>query len=192
MNIKNYDAIIVLANLMNSKGVLNSESRARAIKAANIFKNSSSKLIITCGWDYRNDSNIKIANAFKSFLINRMNIKATSIISQTESRDTVGDAYFTKIKYAKPMSLRELCIVTSDYHVARTKEIFEFIYGSKFKISVCGVSINKKELKLNNELVSLEAFRKTFINVEAGNDKKILNALRRYHPFYNGIVYKKI
>ena len=67
MNLNNFDALIVLSNHMNSFGVLNSESKSRADKAAEIFKLSASK-IITCGCAYREDSALKIAEAMNKIV----------------------------------------------------------------------------------------------------------------------------
>ena len=63
------DAIIVLANKMDQNGLLNSESMARAKKAVEIFNERGISNIVTCGWAYRDDSDIKIADAFKSRFI---------------------------------------------------------------------------------------------------------------------------
>jgi hypothetical protein len=188
----NFDAVIVLANQMDVNGVLNDESKARAIEAVKIFNNNPSKRLVTCGWDYRKDTKIKIADAFKEYFTNELGVKSDLVIAELNSRDTVGDAYFTKVNLAKPLIWSNLCVVTSDYHVKRTQEIFNFIYGCQFNIKVYGASVDADSSVLSNELSSIKAFKDTFYNVKSGNDEQIFNALRAHHPFYNGDIYEKI
>jgi uncharacterized SAM-binding protein YcdF (DUF218 family) len=189
--IKN-DAVIVLANQMDENGLLNSESKARANKAVEIFNESAISHIVTCGWNYRNDSDIKIADAFKSYIVNSLGVNRSKVITELNSRDTVGDAYFTKINLALTLNWKYLCVVTSDYHVKRTQEIFSFIYGNDFSVDVYGVSVVHDISILSNELASTYAFRDTFLGVTKGNNTEILKCLRDRHPFYNGQVYSKI
>ena len=189
--IKN-DAVIVLANQMDENGLLNSESKARANKAVEILNKREISHIVTCGWAYRNDSDIKIADAFKSYIVNSLGVNPSKVITELNSRDTVGDAYFTKINLALSLNWKNLCVVTSDYHVQRTKEIFSFIYGNDFSVEVYGASVVHDLSILNNELASINAFRDTFLGVSMGNNIEILKRLRERHPFYNGQVYSRI
>jgi hypothetical protein len=182
----------VLANQMSERGVLNSESKARANKAVEIFNHRGISNIVTCGWAYRSDCNIKIADAFKSFIVNSLGVDPNKVITELTSRDTVGDAYFTKIHMALMLNWKDLCVVTSNYHVKRTQEIFNFIYGDGFSVEVYGVDIVHDNSVISHEIASIDAFRNTFLNVGAGNNIEIIERLRERHPFYNGQVYSKI
>jgi uncharacterized SAM-binding protein YcdF (DUF218 family) len=186
-----YDAIIVLANEMDSNGILNTESALRANLAAKLMSELRVPYIVTCGWAYRKDSSILIANAFKSYLI-EVGVRSDSIIADIHSRDTVGDAIFTRINVAEPMGFHNLCVVTSNYHVSRTSKIFDFVYGPDFNIDVRGANVDYSEAVVAKELESEWAFKKTFENVEAGDIGRIVDALRVRHPFYNGEIYSKI
>lgn len=187
----NYDVVIVLANEMDANGVLNYESSLRAGLAAKLMSELSVPYVITCGWAYRDDSKIKIADAFKLHLI-ALGIDSTKIITETKSRDTVGDAVFTRANILEPMGFKKLCVVTSEYHVSRVRKIFEFVYGAAFEISVRGVDVEFDESVMGKELHSEAAFYNTFNNVEVGNLGQILHALKNKHPFYNGKIYSKI
>lgn len=188
----NLDALIVLANTMDAQGNLNPESTARANMAAEIFKKLAIPKIVTCGWDYRNDSSIRIGEAFKEYLITNFQINEEKILVEGNSRDTVGDAFFTKINFALPLTWKNILVITSSYHVRRTQEIFNFIYGNNFLIKVCGAKVDQNDSILENELLSTQSFRDTFLEVSAGNDVQILSRLREAHPYYNGVIYKKI
>jgi uncharacterized SAM-binding protein YcdF (DUF218 family) len=183
-----YDAIIVLANMMDRVGILNKESSLRANLAAKLMVELNVPYIITCGWACRRDSSIYIADAFKSYLIS-IGISSDKIITEINSRDTVGDAVFTKKNVSEPMGFNNLCIVTSNYHIPRTSKIFNFVYGSNYTITVEGANLNFNEALISKELESECAFKRTFSNVDAGNFDQIMNALRSNHPFYNGDIY---
>jgi hypothetical protein len=51
------------------------------------------------------------------------------ILLETLSLDTVGNAYFTKLLHVDPSGWRRLLIITSEFHMARTRALFDWIYG---------------------------------------------------------------
>ena len=162
----NPDAVIVLANQMDINGNLNFESIARAELAVKILNDGDIPYIVTCGWAYREDSEIKIANAFKRYLVHQLGVNSNKILTEINSRDTVGDAFFTKSNLANLLSWRKICVVTSNYHVKRTSEIFNFIYGYDFSIKVCGADVDFNGSTLDNEIASIKVFRETFLGIE--------------------------
>ncbi len=81
---------------MSKEGELNLESAYRMDVAIEAFKNHEAPYIITCGWAYRDDSTINMADAMKAYAIKKAGVPATAIITETNSRDTVGDAVFSK------------------------------------------------------------------------------------------------
>ncbi len=186
-----YDAVLVLANEMSADGILNFESRSRCDLASNLIKKGHSPLIITCGWNYRSDSKIKIADALKAYLI-ESGVRVDQIISDVNSRDTVGDAVFTRVNIAEPMGLTSICVVTSVYHVPRVQKIFDFVYGKKVKITVFGVDVPFTRKIIHKELASMLTFYNTFSGVDAGDLNRIIDTLKLKHPFYNGKMHPKI
>ncbi|ADD67418.1 protein of unknown function DUF218 [Denitrovibrio acetiphilus DSM 12809] len=186
-----YSAIIVLANLMDREGFLNEETSRRMDLAIEEFNKDKAPWMITCGWDYRDDSSIKIADAMKKYAKEK-NIPVDRIIVELNSRDTVGDAIFTKNNIVKNKEWKKILVVTSDYHVDRTRKIFEFVYGDQYHIDVIGSETEQKnELKINEER-SLNKFYETFEGIESGSDDLIKNRLIDKHPFYNGEIYSKV
>jgi uncharacterized SAM-binding protein YcdF (DUF218 family) len=186
-----YDAVIVLANEMDPTGVLNKESTLRADLAAKLIDELDVPYVVTCGWAYRRDSSILIADAFKSYLIS-VGVKSDKIITEVNSRDTVGDAVFTKMNVSQPRGFKKVCVVTSNYHVSRTTKIFNFVYGSGYSITVKGANVEYSEAVISKEFESECAFKRTFSKVVAGNIDQIMYALKSNHPFYNGEIYPKI
>ena len=155
------------------------------------FVNKRSNTIITCGWDYRKDSDLVIADVFKKNLL-KAGIPNKNIVTEINSRDTVGDAVFSKKNIIKKSSCKNILVVTSYYHVQRTKLIFEFIYGSNYSIKVEASDDISSKLHIEKENKSLNVFRSTFKGIKSGEDSNIYNRLIDEHPFYNGDIYSKI
>tara|TARA_B100000795_G_C22792498_1_gene437637 strand:+ start:45 stop:614 length:570 start_codon:yes stop_codon:yes gene_type:complete len=184
--------IIVLGHFMDKTGQLNKESRLRLDLAIEVSHQNKNSLIITSGWDYFGEYNIAIADSMKSYIVSNSNISNDLILTETSSRDTVGDAIFTKINLVKKIGLNNLLIVTSDYHVKRVKKIFSFIYGEQYTIKVLGSKTFKNNELSESEDKSLNQFYKTFNGVKSGDDILIYNRLCSDHPYYNGNFYPKI
>lgn len=187
-----YSAIIVLGNLMSQQGDLNRESTNRMELAIRSFFQYSSHVLITCGWAYREDSTIAIADAMCRYAVETSQITAASVLTATQSRDTVGDAVFSKrIVNSKP-GWNKFLVVTSDYHVDRTKDIFQFVYGPKKRIKVIGATTQRTQQQAESENGSRVAFRNTFNGIMPGDDEAIYLRLCRKHPFYNGLIHPQI
>ncbi len=188
----NYSAVIVLGNLMSKSGKLNSESSSRMDISIEAFQKKQVSFIITCGWAYRRDSSITIADAMKTYAIDISRIPASLILTEKSSRDTVGDAIFTKKNIALKNGWKKVLVATSDYHIARTHEIFTFVYGKRYSIKVVGAFTDRIDEHLERERNSLKEFKKTFRDIEPGDDTLIYNRLCEEHPYYNGTVHPKI
>jgi hypothetical protein len=186
---------IVLGNLMSERGELNAETAARVDLAAQIEKNEGSNLILLCGWPYRSDCDIAIADAMRCYLLAKH--PAFSQISRCQrlSRDTVGDAVFSRVfldTLTGGLATYLVNVVTSDYHMNRSREIFEFVFGRDCCISVSGVPGFQCDDSAAKEAESLSAFRNTFSNALPGDLESIFSALRNRHRYYNGEVYPRI
>lgn len=186
---------VVLANLMSQAGELNDETIARINLTSRLEEDRESRIILLCGWDYRPDCDVAIADAMRAYLLSFYPGLADKLICQRLSRDTVGDAVFSRICLGSLLDSPSSCavnVVTSDYHAYRAKQIFEFVFGSSFCISVAGVTGFRRDNSAVKEAKSLAAFRKTFGNVVAGDLISIFGSLRNDHPFYNGKVHPRI
>ena len=188
-------ATIVLANLMSSEGELNAESKARIDSAVKLHSKHPSDVILLCGWAYRPDSSIAIADAMKSYVLAQFPWLAQKIVCQKLSRDTVGDAVFSRVCLSElfiSISSFNLNVITSDYHVMRTQEIFSFVFGKRSTIRVTGAPGFGDKMSTTKEVRSLEAFRNTFSDASAGDLNSIYLSLMNNHPFYNGFIHPRI
>lgn len=189
---EHFDAVVVLANLMDAQGNLNEESRERVRTAVQALKARATSMLVTCGWAYRGDSDLCIADAMADYAVEEFGVDKDRVLRDYDSRDTVGDAVFTKRNFAARLGWSNILVVTTNYHTSRSAEIFSFVYGPEYHLEVRGSpSITAPEVALS-EAKSLEAFRSTFLGVNAGDDAAIFERIRTAHPFYNGTIYPKI
>lgn len=178
---------------MNEHAELNSESRGRADLAAQYAKNLPEARLMTCGWDYREDSSVCIADAFALYLQSVHAIPASRIFVERRSRDTVGDAVYSRRVIAPDPQSAEIAVVTSDYHVPRTEQIFRYVFGPDVRLRVVGaVSARPIGETREREETSLEVFKRTFSEVAPGDIDSIFQVMAEKHPYYNGEVYSSI
>ena len=59
----------------------------------------------------------------------RHGVAAARVFAETCSLDTIGNAYFSRVIHVDPAKWRKLLVVTSEFHMARTRAIFEWIYS---------------------------------------------------------------
>ena len=185
--------LVVLSHLMSEKGVLGVESLARAKLAIDIFKAGNFRFLVTIGWAYRSDCDIPISDVVRDYITQNSDIDSSSIISLPDARDTVGDAYFC-LQFSQLKNVKELFVVTSDYHVYRTKMIFQKIFDSRLNVEVTGAKTDliNDSIIIAHEAQSVDAFNKTFSNTDFSEISSIYETLSLYHPFYNGEIYPKI
>jgi hypothetical protein len=51
------------------------------------------------------------------------------LLYETASYDTIGNAYFARVVHADPMGLRNLLVITSEFHMPRTRAVFDWVFG---------------------------------------------------------------
>jgi len=51
------------------------------------------------------------------------------ILTETQSYDTIGNAFFSRIIHVDPRGMRRLLVITSDFHLARTEAVFRWMYS---------------------------------------------------------------
>lgn len=172
---------------------LGEESVARADMAIKIFSCNGYDKLVTLGWDYRVDCDTPIAEVVRDYILKNSAIEKASVIAIRESRDTVGDAVYC-LDYFRNSKLKKVVVVTSDYHVNRTRYIFRHVFNKAVSVEVYGVDtkVNLESEILLREQRSLDAFCQTFNGVNFSSRNEIFTALSERHPLYNGHVYSKI
>lgn len=187
-------AILILSHLMDKNGNLGVETLSRVEKAMDVYHACDADFIITSGWDYRKDSPLKIGQVVGDYCIDHYGLSSDVVLIDTYARDTVGDAFFIRENIVDPRAIRDITVVTSDYHVDRTKIIFEQFYSHLDSVDVIGAptGLAHDPNVLERERQSTQAFLKTFADIDVKKKKDAFMSLSCRHPFYNGDVYQKI
>ena len=182
---------VVLGHLMSRDGILDEESKARVNRLIEVTNKEESPMIFFCGWDYREDSDLTIAEAMKNYFIEHSSIKSEIYLSM-KSRDTVGDAVFLKRDFGFLLQNKSINLITSDYHCDRAQLIFDFVFGGKQEVIAIPAISKRNKISKTHEEDSTRAFLKTFKSVTQADEKAIYERLKLQHPYYNGLIFDKI
>src|SRR3989344_1516068 len=167
MKKKGFDAIIVLFGGLEKDGRPHPWVISRLDKALEF--SSGSKFIILAGRGTPHRPSPRDKNGFAidecvacaKYLISR-GFNPKKIILENISMDTIGNGYFTRFLIAEPMKLRKILIITSEFHMARSKEFFMRVYGLKpapveYKLEF----VESPNVGLGNRLVKLKMARES-------------------------------
>jgi len=64
-----------------------------------------------------------------------LGLPPSALLSEEESRDTIGNAYFVMRRFLEPNDWSAIRVVTSDFHIQRTAWVFQKVLGPGYDIS---------------------------------------------------------
>jgi vancomycin permeability regulator SanA len=193
--------IIVLAGGINENGEVNSFVKKRldiAIKIYHQYKNI--KIICVGGGTYHKspflNSNkfvVHEATACAYYLVKK-NVKQTDIYKEWSSFDTIANGFFTFLNFIIPLDIKNITIITSQFHMNRTKEIFNY-FNNIFQKDINITYISSDNKDINNDVLTLrikreEESRKNFIKNIVERKKKVKSFLLWFYTEHNA--YKSI
>lgn len=185
-----FDAIIVFGGGINPDGTLEENSRVRVAKAVQLWKQGKALVMVMSGaWSFsRKEIPIRTEAAAMAEYAEKLGGLATAILREDRSKDTIGNAYFVKTLLAIPNHWKNLLVVVSDYHVARTKHLCEKIFGPDYQIDVKGATLPMSQAERDERMVreqtSTEVFDEWF-PITSGDDAAIEKLLQDIHPAYS-------
>lgn len=127
-----YDCIVIPGGGLDSNGSPAPWVIARLDRALEMAASTNYFLVLSRGTTHRSpvlDKNgfpIDEASASAAYLIEH-HIPANRILVENWSLDTIGNAYFARQCILEPMKLHRLAVITNEFHMARTKLIFNWI-----------------------------------------------------------------
>jgi uncharacterized SAM-binding protein YcdF (DUF218 family) len=128
-----YDAILIPGGGVREGGVIPSWVQRRFDRAICIQKGEY-LVALSAGTTHRpppSDNNgfpIFESVAGARYLMDA-GIPPEQILTETQSYDTIGNAFFSRVVHADPLGLRRLLIITSEFHLPRTEAVFRWVYG---------------------------------------------------------------
>lgn len=127
-----YDCIVIPGGGLDSNGCPAPWVIARLDRALEMASSTNYFLVLSRGTTHRppildrNAFPIDEASASAAYLIDH-HIPAHRILVENWSLDTIGNAYFARQCILEPMKLHRLAVITNEFHMARTKLIFDWI-----------------------------------------------------------------
>lgn len=90
-------------------------------------------------------------------------IPSERVLEESFSLDTVGNAYFLRAVHTDPAQLRRLVVVTNDWHMPRTRAIFDHVFSLP---AVLGGPAPKYDIQYRAALAGVEDERLLALRVE--------------------------
>jgi uncharacterized SAM-binding protein YcdF (DUF218 family) len=131
------DAIVVLGRGVRLDGSLGLIARGRVDRALELFNLCVAPRIIFSGRSaLMGDDNPPVAEAeaMAAYASSSGLAKQASFI-EDQSRDTIGNAFFTWRHWLEPNNWRSIRVVTTDYHIPRAAWIFRKILGPSYDVA---------------------------------------------------------
>ncbi len=179
--------IIVLGGGITKNGIVPDFVKTRLEKAKEIFLKNKSARILFCGrysflYSKNNRPAKTEAQAGKEYLL-KIGVPGKNIYMENKSKDTIGNAYYAKKLYFIPRKEKEAIIITSDFHLERSRFIFKEIFGSgydfKFIATPSNLKAENKAKIIARQKELLAKTRDLLKNMHGGN-----------HNFLKGKLYK--
>lgn len=173
------NAFIILCRDNDKNGEPDSETIAR-LEAAKAHLNQAS-CIVLAGYEQHNES-------MRRWLDNNTSTKIP--IYCAIAHDTVGQAVFTA-PVTHALGIKKLTVITSDYHVPRTRAIFEKAHGGCCELAFIGAKhpVENVEAVVKHEQASLALFNQKFAHATTAFD--CMAILFDHHPRYQHITLAK-
>lgn len=159
-----YDAIIVLAGGISNEGLVHPWVERRLYASYLFYKNRKTKIICLGGGSYHipaicNSDGFIIheSTSCAEYLIN-LGIDSKDVYKEWSSYDTIANGYFGFTNHIIPMGLKRILIITSDFHMDRSKEIFNWmnrLYNNILDIKYYRVTDDE----LDNDIISIRRSR---------------------------------
>jgi uncharacterized SAM-binding protein YcdF (DUF218 family) len=188
------DVIIILGGGTDGTPNPNSYTKARLDGFVSMGKKFSGiPIIASGGWSASLDKKPKYTEAevMRNYLV-KNGVPPRLIYAEDRSRDTIGNAYYSKQIIKRHSLWKNILVVTSDVHIPRSRWLFGKIFGASYTIHYLGThsqhysvvknqGIKKYERYIINTYVKLLATMK----VKNGDDKAIMKILKKIHPTYS-------
>jgi uncharacterized SAM-binding protein YcdF (DUF218 family) len=186
---------IVLGGGVDKEGGLPVWVRNRLDKAIELFEKGKTKILTTGAYSKRAGPGSKTeAQAMKEYLLQKaqgMEVEITEedILTEEESFDTIGNAWFSKVRHLSAKKYTSCLVITSDFHIRLAEKIFRWVMGNEYEIEMVetpsGLSETDLRTRAEVEQMFVEYIDRYLIgDIEAGDDEKIGHFIEKEHPRY--------
>ncbi len=181
-------AVVLGGGLAADAGPLPSTS-ARAHRGAQLARERT-ELVVICSGDRQLDAapGTPSEAALMRDLIVGWGVAAERIAIEDESRDTIGNAVLTAIRYLKDIEPRPLAIITSPFHLERATETFRHVLGYPWQIEAVAADETDDDIeRAARETRYLQETTTLFAGVEPTDYGTMAARLRERWPYYREV-----
>jgi uncharacterized SAM-binding protein YcdF (DUF218 family) len=184
------DAIVVLGGGVEPDGALTWVSCTRVAQAVESFHAGVAPRVILsgrCGLAQEEPA-VTEATAMADLAV-LLGVPREALHLEEESRDTLGNAYFTRELLLEPNGWRTIRVVTSDFHLSRAAWVFRKILASEYDFSFVSAFSGLSPRELISRVLE-ECRISIFLNewleaVREGDEEAIDRLMLHEHPGYS-------
>ena len=183
------DAIVVLGGGVEADGSLPELARHRVTRATEIFEAGIAPRIIMsgrCGL-LGPEPEVTEAAAMAAFAA-ELGVPREALFLEEDARDTLGNAYFTRVQFLEPNGWSCIRVVTSDFHLSRAAWVFRKILGPAYDFSfvsaASGLSPRELIFRALEECKLLIFLNEWLQAVEDADEDGIERLMEQEHPGY--------
>lgn len=176
-NINNIKYIFVLAGGLKHNGKVNDFVEIRLKKADSLYKTFISKglkckIIVFGGGTYHkppfyNKNNYVIHESTSCAYYLNQYISKKNIYREWASYDTIANGFFAFLNFVIPLEIKEFTLITSEFHIERSTEIFNY-----FNLICCNNNIKINYISTYNKL------DKDILTIRKEREKKSLEIFK--------------
>lgn len=181
-----YDAVVVLGCGIDENGRLGDDARSSVVAVVPLLKRQAAPLIIfSGGYSYKAGfvPPVSEAQAMKDYAVS-LGLPGNQILVEAGSRDTLGNAHFTKTNLLAPLALRRVAVLGGPNHSAeRLRYIFGMVLGPRYDYELLEHP-GSRQSESAHEQESLKQLQGWLEGVEAGDDAAVYAVMRGQDPAY--------
>lgn len=181
-----FDVAIVLGGGVTKNGTLPVHATNRVSVAENLFRQGCVRNILLSGKGW--GSTLTEAEAMKRALVEK-GVERKILLLEELSKDTIGNAYFSRTLHLEPRGWSRVCVITSQFHLARARQIFDWILGDTYILEYIPASdegMDEKKLYARHtiEEVAMQYFKdEVMSSIQRGN----LEQMHQYLFYRNAL-----
>ncbi|KKR71008.1 MAG: hypothetical protein UU14_C0038G0004 [Candidatus Roizmanbacteria bacterium GW2011_GWB1_40_7] len=177
--------IVVLGGGIDLQGNIPSYVYSRLGEAIKLSNNLDCKILVSGEYSFLYEKvkpPFTEAHKMEQYLLKK-GIPQNKILKEELSKDTVGNAYYSKKYFFIPKKEKEAIVITSDFQAERVKYIFHKIFGPEYKLKIIGI---KSELPGNEKEAVWQRQKELLLKTQA----LLSNMKDGDHNFLKDRIYK--
>ena len=184
------DLLVILGGGISMDGSLPDIPRYRVERGIALYEEGVAPRMLFSGrWAHtlHDDPPWTEAEAMRAYA-ESLGIPHDSILLEEDSLDTLGNAYFSKVNICEPNGWKDLCVVTSEFHLPRTSYIFRKVLGPDYSLEFVPapshLSASELEERLRGERVTQSRVESWLEPIQDGDTAAVREILFKKHRGY--------